>query len=252
MEITHFLYHFARHFFLAKNAHGLHSPFVFDLYQELFAVKKEYYAFKEIQDLRFNFLQDHELIEIQDFGTGKSEKRKVSDLAKKSAISRKKGEFLFKLVNYFQPKIILELGTSLGIGTAYLEKARPESKIFSFEGSESLLNQAKKHLQKSSLVQGNLDNSLKFMTDKMSHVDFVFFDANHRFEPTIRYFEICLAKAHENTVFVFDDIHWSAEMSLAWKKVCAHPYVTLSLDFLEIGLVFFRMKQPKQHFLLKF
>ncbi|RYF62388.1 MAG: SAM-dependent methyltransferase, partial [Cytophagaceae bacterium] len=86
----------------------------------------------------------------------------------------------------------------------------------------------------------------------LNPVDFVFFDANHRYEPTVRYFEICLTNIHNDTVFVFDDIHWSDEMEQAWAYIKVHPSVSVTVDLFWVGLVFFRREQPKQDFILRF
>ena len=84
-------------------------------------------------------------------------------------------------------------------------------------------------------------------------LDLVFFDGNHRYEPTIRYYRQLLPAVHEHTVLIFDDIHWSKEMEQAWDKIIKDPAVMLSIDLFFIGLVFFRKEQKvKQHFTIRF
>jgi len=122
------------------------------------------------------------------------------------------------------------------------------------EGSEALLEIAKKNLENKHSIDwilGNIDQNLERTLEKIEKLDFVFFDANHRYEATMRYFETCLKKAHQDSVFIFDDIYWSAEMKKAWKEICANEKIGFSIDFFEVGVVFFRQKQAKQHFLLK-
>ena len=102
------------------------------------------------------------------------------------------------------------------------------------------------------IIVGNIDKTLSEKLNQTAQLDFVFFDANHRYEPTIRYFEQCLAKAHDESCFVFDDIYWSEEMRQAWQTIQNHESVTVSIDLFWVGIVFFRKKQPKQHFVLKF
>ncbi|HEX8547054.1 MAG TPA: class I SAM-dependent methyltransferase, partial [Cytophagaceae bacterium] len=85
----------------------------------------------------------------------------------------------------------------------------------------------------------------------LEKLDMVFFDANHKYDPTLNYFNLCLQKVHEESIFIFDDIYWSKEMTKAWKEIIAHPSVILSIDLFHFGLVFFRKNQPKQHFKLK-
>lgn len=250
----------------AGNAHSIHSPFVFQLYTQVIAIQKEYYCFEILENLRQNLLADDTLLAINDLGAGSkhlpSTQRTVSQIAKNSISNPKTAQLLFRLVDYFQPKTILELGTCLGLTTLYLSEASPkEAKIYTFEGAETLAEQAKKLFKKEitkqtthniALVVGNLDETLAKKVAKLEQIDFVFFDANHQKMPTLQYFEICLSKAHENTVFVFDDIYWSDEMRASWQAIQQHPQVALSIDLFHLGLVFFREKQPKQHFKLRF
>jgi len=211
----------------AQNEHSIHSPFVFDLYQKVIKDKKSsYYAFEEIEQLRKTLLESEESVEVEDLGAGSkrtnSPQRKVAEIAKNASKSPKIAQLLFRLVNYFQPLVILDLGTSLGLTTSYLARAAPSNaQFYSFEGSENLLEIASKNFQTLqihdiNLVKGNIDDTLPKIIENVSQIDFAFVDANHRYEPTKRYFELMLPKLTENSVLVFDDIYWSAEMTRAW------------------------------------
>jgi hypothetical protein len=83
-------------------------------------------------------------------------------------------------------------------------------------------------------------------------LDYVFFDGHHALEPTLKYFELCLKKAHNSSIFVFDDIRWSDEMKLAWEKIKNHPKVNVTIDLYTMGVVFFRKEQEKEHFVLRY
>jgi predicted O-methyltransferase YrrM len=85
----------------------------------------------------------------------------------------------------------------------------------------------------------------------LGKLDYVFIDGNHRLAPTLNYFDSCLEFAHNETVFVFDDIHWSYEMEEAWEKLKAHPRVTISIDLFHMGVIFIlKEKKVKEHYLL--
>ncbi|MGV3585645.1 MAG: O-methyltransferase [Adhaeribacter sp.] len=239
--------------------HGVHSPFVFNLYQNVILHNGHYYTYGQIENLRAELQQNHQFLEITDLGAGSkvnpTYRRRISDIAKISAKPAKYAQLLFRLVNYFQPNQVLELGTSLGLTSAYLAGAQTKNPIYSFEGCPNLAQQAQLNWQKLKLsnieiIPGNLDQTLPAFLEKTTSVDFIYFDGNHRYEPTMRYFRICLEKHTEESVFVFDDIYWSAEMEKAWQEICAHPAVTLSIDLFQVGLIFFRKQQPKQHFTL--
>ncbi|MBX2842614.1 MAG: class I SAM-dependent methyltransferase [Flammeovirgaceae bacterium] len=260
MGNLHAIQSFIKYQLKAQNAHGLHSPFVFDLFTQVIEPQKKYYAFDEIEGVRKKLLKDQRTIKVEDFGAGSknqpSSERRLADIAKYSISKPKLGRLMFKLADYFKPETILELGTCLGINTLYLAKGYHKSTIFTFEGCPELVKIAAKNFKemkvKPRISTGNLDETLKPAVKKLTEVDMVFFDANHQYQPTINYFKICLEKAHENSVFIFDDIYWSEGMTKAWEEIKAHQQVTLSVDLFQIGIVFFREKQPKQHFTLRF
>jgi predicted O-methyltransferase YrrM len=246
----------------SKNEHSIHSPFVFELYTKIIKKKEKREEFITIENFRKEQLENDHVIEIQDFGAGsklnKSNCRKISVIAKNAEKSPKFGQLLFRLIEFLQPKTVLDLGTSLGISTLYQAAAlTAKAKIYTFEGCPQTALEATKLFERTKTsnieqIVGNLDQTLEAKLAKLKTIDFVFFDANHRYEPTIRYFTLCLEKSTEQSVFVFDDIHWSKEMEQAWEEIKLHPQVMITIDLFWVGLVFFRTNQPKQDFVLRF
>lgn len=252
---------FIRHQLKSFRLHGIHSPFVFKLQHEVIEHNGTYVPYLQIEDLRNDMLSDKREIKVKDFGAGSrtnnSPVRRISDIARNSAKAPRYAQLLFRLVNHFKPDTILDLGTSLGLTTAYLASAKRNATVYSFEGcpeTAALARQNFKSLKLGNiqLIEGNLDETLSATLKKLDKVDFVFFDGNHRYEPTMRYFRQCLAKAHENSVFVLDDIYWSKEMERAWKEISATPEVSVALDLFQIGIVFFRKGQEKEYFTIRY
>ncbi len=240
----------------AKTRHGVHSPFVFELLTKVIAEKAPFYAFDKIEYLRKQLLLSKKEIEVTDLGTGDSGKRTIAEIAQRSAKPAAQGQLLFRLVNHFKPKHLLELGTSLGLSSLYMAAPDSSAKLITIEGSRATAKAAEENFRKFGAqnietVTGNFDEVLPVVLEKNLPFDFIFFDGNHRKEPTLRYFEQCLAKAGPQAVFVFDDIHWSAEMEEAWEQIKAHQKVTVTVDLFFLGLVFFRPEQAKEHFLLR-
>ena len=243
--------------FSAKTAHGIHSPFVFDLYNEVINKKGDYYSFDKIEHLRKKLLLSKKEIDVTDLGTGKSGKRIIGEIAGRSLKEKKYCELLFRLVYYFKPTAILELGTSLGITTSYLASANKNAKVITIEGCPNTAAEAKKSFESLGLnnietVTGDFENVLSSVIRHPSSIDFIFFDGNHRKEPTLKYFKQCLEVAHNDSVFVFDDIHWSDEMEEAWEQIKSHPDVRVTIDLFFLGLVFFRKEQVKENFIIRF
>ena len=248
--------------FRSGNAHGLHSPFVFALYNDVIQHDGFYASFAPIEARRKALLKCTDSIIVRDFGagshTGAGRQRRVGDIARTAAKPRKFGQLLFRLINHFQPHAVLELGTSLGLTTAYLASANSRAQVITFEGCPQTAAIARQTfdelgLKNITLIEGNLDETLAPTIQNLARpVDFAFFDGNHRYEPTIRYFEQLLPYRTDQSVFILDDIHWSVDMTRAWETIKAHPEVLLTIDLFFIGLVFFRKSQPKQHFRLRF
>jgi predicted O-methyltransferase YrrM len=204
-------------------------------------------------------LNDSRKIVKQEYGTGNNNGKEISisTIAKSALKSSKEAQFLFKLTNYLNCKNILEIGTSLGLTTAYLAAANTNSKVVTIEGCENTLTVAKENLKKLHIkncitLQGDFKAVLTEALNNFKQVDFVFFDGNHQYEPTMKYFQQCLLKSHNETVFVFDDIYWSQGMTKAWEEIKNHEAVHVSIDLFKLGLVFFRKQQVKQHFILRF
>ena len=218
-------------------------------------------SFEAIEASRSRLKKDKTELEIEDFGAGgqieKFKKRKMSAIAKKSLKAPKFARLMFRIISHFKPKIILDLGTSFGITTAYLAAANPEATVYSFEGCMNTAKIAESNFEQLGLKNikiqtGNIDKTLPELVNDIEKVDFAFFDANHRLKPTMNYFEICLTKTHSKSILIFDDIYWSDEMQEAWRQIKADDRVGITIDLFFIGIVFLRKEQAKQNFVLKY
>jgi predicted O-methyltransferase YrrM len=244
-----------RHAVFATSRYRIHSPFVYQLAEEVLADKGRYYAFEEIERQRAAFLADRTEIVRTDYGTGRKGRREsVAHIARHAAVPRAQGERLFRLVQFLRAERILELGTSLGIGTRYLAGPGCHRQLISLEGDPELVARATRHLGGDARIElrsGAFEATLEQALSDLGSPDLVWLDGNHSREATLRYFHTCLGFAGPRTCLVFDDIHWSAGMESAWETLRKHPSVTLSMDLYRCGLVFFRPEnRQKEHFLL--
>ncbi len=244
----------------AGDAHSLHSPYAFDFYTKIIKDETVFSDFLEIELLRKELKNNFQSISVTDLGAGSgvnnSKIKTISSICKIAEKNPTLAQLIYRIVKKQQPKIVIDLGTSLGITTIYEAKATPLGKVYTFEGCPNTAAVAHENFKKVKvenieIVVGNIDTTLKETLNKIPKVDFVFFDANHRYEPTLNYFLQCLNKSDENSVFVFDDIYWSVGMKKAWEEIKRHPSVGMSMDLFFIGIIFFRKKQPVQHFTLR-
>jgi predicted O-methyltransferase YrrM len=245
-----------------KGKHSIHSPFVYDFVVNIVRDRKVYDAFKTFKHARKRNFTNKNVIETVDFGAAAGKKKfltyriAVNKLAKKRSSGKKEAVLLYKVVKFFKPSTMLELGTSVGMGSIPLAMGNPDGKLVTIEGCASVASVAQSNFSKFELtnieqVIGNFDIELQPVLNQLGSVDLVYFDGNHRKKPTLRYFEQCLEKAHENSIFIFDDIYASEEMVSAWKEIKQHPKVSISLDFFHLGMVFFKKGVSKQDFALR-
>lgn len=246
----------------AHTEHDVHSPFVYSFYQELIANPFPFADFTALDTLRQQLRQDQTRISITDLGAGSKKLgtniRSISDISRHGIARKKQAEFLYRLVRRFAPETMIELGTSVGLTSLYLAKAHPASTLYTIEGCPELTAFSKTQFARQNVHNiisrsGNFDEELPKLLSVLERADFVYFDGNHAYGPTLRYFHMALEKKHAGTIFIFDDIYWSAGMEKAWKEIHTHPEVRLSMDFFQFGIVFFRTEQKnKEHFVLKF
>ncbi|MEM6522968.1 MAG: class I SAM-dependent methyltransferase [Bacteroidota bacterium] len=242
----------------AVNLHSLQSPFVYEIYKHVIDKRKRLPPDPSIEKIREKFKASSNSIEIDDFGSGSRKNngttRKITDIALYGITESKYSRIMSGLIEYMDYRNVVELGTSLGINTLYLSK-KSHSKITTFEGSSSLVNIASEvlgHQRKNvNVIEGNIDITLPEYLEESEKIDFVYIDANHQYNATLRYFDLVLRKSHDQTCFVFDDIHLSREMASAWIHIIGHYQVTLTLDLYQIGIVFINPELRKQHYVLE-
>lgn len=218
----------------------------------------------------------------------RSDKRKVCDIAKGSLARKKYAQMLARLVNWLgRPLLtshseavhgtsvvgsparggsgdgqlavgdgltIVELGTSLGVTTAYMAAVDSRNKVVTYEGCPAVAEIAKANwkilgINNIECVVGDIN--VEKLDKELGRVDVAFVDANHTYAGTRAYVNILLKKMHAKSVLVVDDIHHSAEMERAWQEICADERVTSTMDLYQMGLVFFDKHYWKRHYVMK-
>lgn len=248
------------HWLKAVDQHSLHSPFIYALYTETIRNDVILPQFEMVEDLRVQLWSDSSTINILEMGAGSSvnssTSRKVSDIARNSLTPPRISRLIFRLATEFQSKKILELGTALGINTLYLSQVQ-DSIVTTIEGCPETAQKARQTFETFGsdnihLEQGNIDEVLPVILDKSDGLDLVFLDANHRYQPTLDYFNLLIDKVHENSILIFDDIYWSKDMARAWNEISSDPRITFSIDLFHLGIAGFLPGLTKQHFRLQF
>jgi predicted O-methyltransferase YrrM len=253
------------HYYLTASngkGHGMHSPFVFDFILNVLNNGKGYALPEEVEKCREKLLGSQKLIEVEDMGAGsrvqKKSTRRVADIALHALKPPKYAGMLYRLAYHYKPSNITELGTSFGITTAYLAKGSPKAEVYTIEGSKTVREMARSVFNELGIeniksLEGRFDALLPEVLAVLKQVDLAYVDGNHKLEPTMNYFSLLVDKSHNDSILIFDDIHWSKAMEQAWEKIKAHPSVKCSIDLFFLGMIFFRseFKEPR-HFKIRF
>jgi predicted O-methyltransferase YrrM len=245
---------FSRH----RCGHGIHSPFVFELVTKVFRSRGNKKDIELANAIRQVMLSDKRIIKRAAFGAnGIAEEIKAGRFVAQSSVTPKYGKLLYNLVAYYKPETILELGTAAGISAIYMALGNPNAKLVTVEGCRETAMIAQENFNRvgvknATLVNAPFEEVLPLVFFDLKKIDMAFFDGNHTQDATLSYFERCLLYTYENSVFVFDDIHWSPDMEEAWEKIKQNDKVTVSVDLYRMGLVFFRSGIEKQHFIIRY
>lgn len=251
---------YIRYYLTAGNRHDVHSPFVYTLVEEVLNKKAFVPAYEPVELLRRRLLQSADVVQVTDLGagslTGASSTRRVRDIARHAAKPAKFGQLFYRLVRHLGARNVLELGTSLGLSTAYMASAG--ATVHTIEGCPNIsalagMNFASLGLDNIRQYTGNFDTELAGVLAQMPPPDIVYIDGNHREEPTVRYFEQCLPHLRPSGMVIFDDVHWTDGMERAWETVKSHTAVTTTIDLFFIGIAFISPDfKARQHFTIKF
>ncbi len=249
---------------------GIHSPRLFYLVRHILYDTNRLYAWEDIERRREAMLRAPKLVHIEDYGTGINREELVSHIAKKSVMRASDAQRLSRVLNYMsgteyvperrRPLRIVELGTSLGLTTAYLASVNSANEVVTFEGSAEVgmmaeLNWQKLGLQRIRLIRGNIDETLPKYIAQLSEqgetIDFVLMDANHTGEATLRYWDMLRPLLNGDSMVVLDDIRYSRDMYMAWKQIGQDDRVTSTLDLGQMGVVLVYPPLIKRHYRLR-
>lgn len=237
------LWWWLNHFLVSKNTkgHGIHSPAVYEFVTCVVRPQKLSDQIFLVENYIKQLEKDSSEVNIEELGAGSRtmshSTRKVSDIVKVAGCSRKQGRLLHRIVAYYKPSKILELGTSVGKSVFYMASANFNASITTIDANKSVLDIAKKgaeelKLNQINFIEANFDNVLQKFLE--SSLDMVYIDGNHSFEGTMRYFKE-ISGAMSKGIIVLDDIYWSSGMKRAWKEI--QQVSTCSIDLYWMGIV---------------
>ena len=193
--------------FRHRCGYGVHSPSDFFLITSVIYEKMPYYAYDRLKASAGSKALPHY-------------REKVNRL-------------LFRLVNFYRPMVLVEVGTGNGDAFRYMKEARSSMDAVSLEGTD--WQETRRQLEKE-------------LAD-IKQIDFLHIAHTPYYKEV---FERLLPYLHERSSVVVGDIYTSKEREDWWKQLTNDERVRLTFDLYDIGLMFFDKKRYKQNFIVNF
>jgi predicted O-methyltransferase YrrM len=152
---------------------------------------------------------------------------------------------LYALASGLKSASVLELGTNIGISSAFLGAGLADAgaggRILTLEVSRYRVRTAEALHRQLGLTSistrvGLFEETLADAIQEAAPIDMAFIDGNHQYEPTLAYTDRIAAGSVDGALFVYDDIRWSDGMKRAWAAVCEDPRFSVVIDLYTMGL----------------
>jgi len=221
-----------------RKGFGVHSPFIYNLITKVIEEKTPYYFFDDIENFRKELL---------------SRENPLNTLTADETQHKNYGALLFRLVNFFKCRNVLQIGTSTGVMSLYLAlPLRNSCKCYALEERPGLTQSVRTFAENYSLTNLHLtegayaENLLKLNSDNASF-DFIFINTRGDSDKTNETFRLVETFIYQNTVMVIDNIRQNKAIKNIWQEIKNRSDVTLTIDLFSLGLVFFNTQLHKQH-----
>jgi predicted O-methyltransferase YrrM len=251
-------FEFIKYSLIAKGRHGIHSPFVYNLIDQVLR-KPISEEVKSRQNRLFKALKnDATIINFEEFGAGSKhlkKQRSVKQIVATNSTKNNYGNLLYRLMEAYKPMNVLEFGTSIGCGTLQLHWGNPEAQLITIEACKETYEFAKKTIEQYQISNHiQLINSTfnDYLEEKnLEKFDLVFIDGHHDGKCLIEYVKKLEKHTHNDTIFILDDIRWSMDMFNAWNVLVNDEQYHLSIDFFKMGVLIRQSNKRKEHFILR-
>ena len=193
--------------FRYRCGYGVHSPSDFFLITSVVYERLPYYAYERL--------------------------KKTSSSKSLPHYREKVNKLLFRLVNFYRPESLIEVGEGNGAAFLYMNQARTSMVSVGLKGVE----------KEETLCR------LETELERLKKVDFL----HIAFTPYYKeIFEMSFPYLHDESCVVIGDIYASEERKAWWKELISDERVRISFDLYDIGLLRFEKKRFKQNYKVNF
>ncbi len=202
---------------------GVHSPFAFDLIKDTIHTPHSFYIY------------DDNRLKIKNAGL-----EELADI--------KYAKLLFRLINRFNAKDILEIGSGFGINTLYISAHSKNTTICSVEKDDKKNEVAQKLLKKNS-TNITFTNELTIDTKAFDTIIWDLEEYPDNWEETIK---IISKNIRIEGFVVINQIDKNKHNKRVWNNLCTIEMLTMSFDLGSIGVGFFKSSLPKLNYEISF
>ena len=235
-----------------RKGHGVHSPFAYNFIVNVIEEKLPYYVFEDIEKRRFELLENKDAIEYRS-SKGVLKKKTIAEITLRETQSDKYGALLFRLVNFLQCRLVLQIGASTGIMSLYVASSRKDTHCIVLEDRKELVSIVQKqcdalNLNNVKVEQGEYLNAIENVVQEQDYFDLIFLNTARNPELTRN-----ILDKHIRTRFlVIDGIRRNNKTKALWKTVMDNPHAKITIDLYYLGIALFEEKFYKKHYKVHF
>ena len=225
---------FIKYYINAKTKNSTKSAFAKTFLEEVWEDDRYYYAFDDMKGLAFWLERFKKKIPWQ------GEKIPINDIYHQLEISKDIGQRLFYFAQNYQRQNILEIGN--GLNGIWMLKAVANTKLHIIES----------HQRWASIIQNFINNqnwqtevstsseldSIVNLKTILPSIDVVIIDLKIQHKHTVATFAEVFTYLFEDSVIIITNKHIGN--TSIWEMAKSHPKTKLTLDFYQIGFVFFK------------
>lgn len=210
---------------LTRQGFGVHSPWAYDLIENVINERHPYYAYEDL----YAFWE------------------KAPQYLPQYPQSR--DEMLFRLVNRFNPKSILEVGTGAGVSTGYLASVSKESKVITVDYPHPAEKDVRRNLRRIPNIEyitADVLQTVQDILDSGNVPQFVHIAHTALWRQAV---EMILPYATPDMVIVVEDLGKKQKKEW-WNGIINDERIGVTFQMKKLGLLFFDPKMTKQHYVL--
>jgi len=228
--------------------HGLHSPFVYTFADEVLY---------QSSSMNFEMIEHQRMLMLQ--SKSKLNHTTLSKFTSEYTLDAKYGQLLQRIVEFYKPKQIIELGANNGIESNYLlsNSIIQESPILSynFQSNSNKLDKIKVHTNAefANYYQSNLfDNYYNTELNNQTYFDLCLIHGQTDADDFWNFYDSYKSRLHTHSMVIFTNIRHTNDHYINWQQITNLPEVTACVELFKMGIVFFRTEQKKQKFILRY